>query len=35
MVKTKMIQGNIPHLSREEIQKLGIDSMEIPEQIKP
>lgn len=35
MVKTKMIQGNIPHLSREEIQKLGIDSMEIPEHIKP
>ena len=30
-----MIQDNIPHLSREDIQKLGIDSMEIPEHIKP
>ena len=35
IVKTKMIQGNIPHFSRDDMQKLDIDSMDGSHQTLP
>jgi len=34
-VKAKLVQGDIPHLSREDMQKLGIDSMDMSDQNEP
>ena len=35
IVKTKMIQGNIPHFSREDMNKLDMDSMDESDQAVP
>jgi len=35
MVKVKLVQGDVHHISREDIQKLGIDSMDMSDQNEP